>query len=97
MSSIVVFWIGLPLIKAFIKSVHMLAPNMFTLLGSGTLTAYFYSLFSLINNRQLHIQLFFDASAAITTLVLAGQWIEQRSESKLAQSLKNLLTLTPLS
>lgn len=95
MSSIVVFWIGLPLIKYFIKSVQMLNPNMFTLLGSGTLTAYFYSLFMLINNGQTHASLFFDASAAITTLVLAGQWIEQRSESKLAQSLKNLLTLTP--
>ena len=94
-SSIVVFWIGLPLIKSFLKSVQMINPNMFTLLGSGTLTAYFYSLFVLINNGQTHASLFFDASAAITTLVLAGQWIEQRSESKLAQSLKNLLTLTP--
>jgi len=94
-SSIVVFWIGLPLIKSFLKSVQMLNPNMFTLLGSGTLTAYFYSLFVLINNGQSHAPLFFDASATITTLVLAGQWIEQRSESKLAQSLKNLLTLTP--
>ena len=95
MSSIVVFWIGLPLIKYFIKSVQILNLNMFTLLGSGTLTAYFYSLFILINNGQTHAPLFFDASAAITTLVLAGQWIEQYSESKLAQSLKNLLTLTP--
>lgn len=95
MSSIVVFWIGLPLIKSFIKSVQIINPNMFTLLGSGTLTAYFYSLFVLINNGQTYAPLFFDASAAITTLFLAGQWIEQRSESKLAQSLKNLLTLTP--
>ena len=95
MSSIVVFWIGLPLIKSFVKSVQMLNPNMFTLLGSGTLTAYFYSLFMLIINGKTHAPLFFDASAAITTLALSGQWIEQRSESKLAQSLKNLLTLTP--
>jgi Cu+-exporting ATPase len=95
MSSIVVFWIGFPLIKSFVKSVQTINPNMFTLLGSGTLTAYFYSLFVLINNNQQHTPMFFDASAAITTLVLAGQWIEQRSESKLAQSLKNLLTLTP--
>jgi len=95
MSSIVVFWIGHPLIKYFIKSVQIPNLNMFTLLGSGTLTAYFYSLFVLISNGQTHAPLFFDASAAITTLVLAGQWVEQRSESKLAQSLKNLLTLTP--
>ncbi|NDD78197.1 MAG: hypothetical protein EBZ43_12340, partial [Betaproteobacteria bacterium] len=90
MSSVVVLWIGLPLIKSFIKSVQIINPNMFTLLGSGILTAYM-----LIINGKIHAPLFFDASAAITTLVLAGQWIEQRSESKLAQSLKNLLTLTP--
>jgi Cu+-exporting ATPase len=95
MSSIVIFWIGFPLIKYFIKSVQTINPNMFTLLGSGTLTAYFYSLFVLINSGQIHTSLFFDAAAAITTLVLAGQWIEQRSESKLAQSLKNLLSLIP--
>ena len=95
MSSIAVFWIGFPLVKFFVKSVQTINPNMFTLLGSGTLTAYFYSIFTLIINGKAHTPLFFDASAAITTLVLAGQWIEQRSESKLAQSLKNLLTLTP--
>ena len=42
-----------------------------------------------------HGDLFFDTSAAITTLVLAGQWIEQRSENKLSSALKNLLSLTP--
>ncbi|MFM8654061.1 MAG: hypothetical protein ACKODZ_04915, partial [Verrucomicrobiota bacterium] len=31
----------------------------------------------------------------MTTLVLAGQWIEQRSEKKLSSALKNLLSLTP--
>jgi cation transport ATPase len=74
MSSIVVFWIGFPLIKSFIKSVQTINPNMFTLLGSGTLTAYFYSLFVLINNGKTHAPLFFDASAAITTLIVAIMW-----------------------
>ena len=68
---------------------------MFTLLGSGTLIAYLYSIYTLIINHQGHVNLFFDAAAAITTLVLAGQWIEQRSEDKLARALKDLLSLTP--
>ena len=33
--------------------------------------------------------LFLDASAAITTLVLAGQWIEQRSGKKLSSTPQN--------
>ena len=68
---------------------------MFTLLGSGILIAYLYSLLGLVFIDPIPSPLFFDASAAITTLVLAGQWIEQRSEKKLSSALKNLLSLTP--
>ena len=94
-SGIVVFWVGFPIVKAFFQSIQTINPNMFTLLGSGTLTAYFYSLFVLISNHQLHGALYLDAAAAITTLVLAGQWIEQRSADKLSNALQALLTLTP--
>ena len=94
-SSIVVLWIGFPLLKSFSLSLKHLNPNMFTLLGSGILTAYIYSLFTTLFLPLSHNSLFFDAAAAITTLVLAGQWLEQYSENKLAHSLKNLLTLTP--
>ncbi|MFA9197219.1 MAG: heavy metal translocating P-type ATPase [Aliarcobacter sp.] len=94
-SSIVVLWIGFPLLKSFSLSLKHLNPNMFTLLGSGILTAYLYSLFTTLFLPLSHNSLFFDAAAAITTLVLAGQWLEQYSENKLAQSLKNLLNLTP--
>jgi Cu+-exporting ATPase len=95
MSSIVIFWVGFPILKSFFKSIQSINPNMFTLLGSGTLIAYLYSLYALIIGNQGHGNLFFDASAAITTLVLAGQWVEQRSEDKLAKTLKGLLSLTP--
>jgi len=94
-SSIVVFWVGFPIVKSFFKSLQSLKPNMFTLLGSGTIIAYLYSLFGIYFSKHGHGDLFFDAAAAITTLVLAGQWIEQRSEDKLAKALQGLLSLTP--
>ncbi|NCW28240.1 MAG: heavy metal translocating P-type ATPase [Verrucomicrobia bacterium] len=94
-SSIVVFGIGFPIVKSFFKSLQMIRPNMFTLLGSGIIIAYLYSLFRIYFSKHGHGDLFFDAAAAITTLVLAGQWIEQRSENKLAQALQGLLSLTP--
>jgi len=59
------------------------------------LIAYIYSIYALSIGNQGYGNLFFDASAAITTLVLAGQWVEQRSEDKLAKALKGLLSLTP--
>jgi Cu+-exporting ATPase len=95
MSVIVVFMVGFPIIRSFFKSVQMFNLNMFTLLGSGILVSFIYSLFALVYTNQGHGTLFFDAAAAITTLVLAGQWIEQRSEDKLSKALKGLLSLTP--
>ncbi len=94
-SGIVVFLLGLPILKFFFKSIQSINPNMFTLLGSGMLIAYIYSFYALVTGNHGHGSLFFDASAAITTLVLAGQWVEQRSEDKLAKALKGLLSLTP--
>ena len=92
-SSIVVLYFGFPILKFFWKSIQTIKPDMFTLLGAGILISYLYSLYGLffINPTPA---LFLDASAAITTLVLAGQWIEQRSEDKLARALKKLLSLT---
>ena len=95
MSGIVIFLVGFPIIKSFFKSLQMTNLNMFTLLGSGILVSFIYSLFALVLTNQEHGILFFDAAAAITTLVLAGQWIEQRSEDKLSKALKGLLSLTP--
>ena len=95
LSGIVVFYFGFPILKFFWKSIQSLKPDMFTLLGSGILISYFYSLFGLFLIQPIPSPLFFDASAAITTLVLAGQWIEQRSEKKLSSALKNLPSLTP--
>jgi len=94
-SGTVVFYLGFPILKFFWQSLQSLKPDMFTLLGSGILIAYFYSLLGLFFIAPTPSPLFFDASAAITTLVLAGQWIEQRSEKKLSSALKNLLSLTP--
>jgi P-type Cu+ transporter len=95
MSGIVVFFVGFPIIKSFFKSLQMVNLNMFTLLGSGILASFIYSLFALVFTSNGHGTIFFDASAAITTLVLAGQWVEQRSEAKLSKALKGLLSLTP--
>ena len=93
-SSIVVLYFGFPILKFFWKSIQTIKPDMFTLLGSGILISYIYSLYGLFFVSPTPV-LFFDASAAITTLVLAGQWIEQRSEKKLSSSLQKLLSLTP--
>ena len=86
----VVLYFGFPILKFFWKSIQTIKPDMFTLLGAGILISYFYSLYGLffINPTPA---LFLDASAAITTLVLAGQWIEQRSGKKLSSSLQKLL------
>ena len=46
-SSMVVLYFGFPILKFFWKSVQTIKPDMFTLLGSGILTSYIYSLYGL--------------------------------------------------
>ena len=78
-SSIVVLFFGFPILKFFWKSIQSIKTDMFTLLGSGIMVSYLYSLYGIFFIKPTPT-IFLDASAAITTLVLAGQWIEQRSE-----------------
>lgn len=78
--------------------------NMFTLIGLGVGTAYFYSIivtfFPYIfppSFREEHgvIALYFEAAAVVTVLVLIGQVLEARARIKTGSAIRALLNLTP--
>lgn len=81
----VVLWGGFPF---FVRSAGM---NMFTLISLGIGTAYFYSLAALF----LHLPVYFEAAAVITTLVLLGQMLELRARAKTSKAIRSLLDLSP--
>src|SRR6184192_85466 len=75
--------------------------NMFTLIAVGVGAAYFYSVVAVIapgifpSSFQRHgeVDLYFEAAAVITTLILLGQLIEAKARSRTGHAIKALLGL----
>jgi Cu+-exporting ATPase len=86
-----VVFAGRPLFGRAWASVQNRSPNMFTLIGIGTGTAYVYSLAAVF----LELPVYFEAAAVITALVLLGQVLELRARSRTGAAIKALLGLAP--
>jgi Cu+-exporting ATPase len=100
----VVLWAGWPFFVRGWQSVQTRHPNMFTLIALGTCVAYLYSVIALLfpqwfpgsfRGMDGHVDLYFEASAVIITLVLMGQVLELRARSRTGDAIKSLLNLAP--
>jgi len=100
----VVLWCGWPFFERFWRSLVNRSPNMFTLIGLGTGVAYGYSVVAVIAPRIFpesvrtmggYPEVYFEAAAAITTLVLLGQVMELRARSRTSAAIRALLDLSP--
>jgi Cu+-exporting ATPase len=100
----VVLWCGLPFFQRFWTSLVNRSPNMFTLIGLGTGVAYIYSVVATVapgifpaSLRAMggYPDVYFEAAAAITTLVLLGQVMELRARSRTSAAIRALLDLSP--
>src|ERR1035437_8063486 len=104
LSTPVVLWCGLPFFQRFWTSLVNRSPNMFTLIGLGTGVAYSYSVVATFAPRIFpqslrgmggYPDVYFEAAAAITTLVLLGQVMELRARSRTSAAIRALLDLSP--
>ena len=100
----VVLWCGWPFFQRFCTSLLNRSPNMFTLIGMGTGVAYGYSLVATLapqifpqslRGMEGYPDVYFEAAAAITTLVLLGQVLELRARSRTSAAIRALLDLSP--
>lgn len=67
--------------------------NMDVLIAMGTSSAYFYSLYNLFVNPDVH--LYFEASAMIITLITLGKYLEAVARGRTSQAIKKLMGLQP--
>jgi len=104
LASPVVLWGGWPFFQRGWKSIVNRSTNMFTLIAIGTGTAYLYSLLATAfpgmfpaSFRDMNgaPPVYFEASAAIVTLVLLGQVLELRARSRTGAAIRALLDLSP--
>jgi len=100
----VVIWGGWPFYVRAVQSVISWNLNMFTLIGLGVSVAWSYSMVALLfpdlfpKIMQMDgglVDVYFEAAAVITALVLLGQVLELNARSKTNAAIKLLLGLAP--
>jgi P-type Cu+ transporter len=100
----VVLWGGWPFFQRAWASLVNRHLNMFTLIGLGVAVAFLYSLFATLfpnafpaafRDGMGHVGVYFEAAAAIVTLVLLGQVMELRARSRTGAAIRALLGLAP--
>jgi P-type Cu+ transporter len=100
----VVLWGGWPFFVRGVRSLITRNLNMFTLIALGTGVAYAFSVVGVLfpgafpasfRGENGEVPLYFEAAAAITTLVLLGQVMELRARSRTGAAIKALLGLAP--
>ncbi len=100
----VVLWGGWPFFVRGVRSLVTRNLNMFTLIAIGTGVAFTFSVVGVLmpdafpasfRGEDGEVAVYFEAAAAITTLVLLGQVMELRARSRTGAAIKALLGLAP--
>jgi P-type Cu+ transporter len=100
----VVLWAGWPIFQRFWASLQNRSANMWTLIGLGVGAAYVYSVVATLapgifpaafRGPEGEVDVYFEAAAVITALVLLGQVLEIRARERTSGAIKALLGLAP--
>lgn len=99
----VVCWAGWPFFQRGWRSVRTLNLNMFTLIAIGVGAAFAFSTVAMLfpnvfpetMQHQGKVNLYFEAAAMVTVLVLLGQVLEMRARSRTGSAIRELLNLAP--
>lgn len=100
----IVFWAGLPFFQRGFYSLIGEEFNMFTLISLGTGVGYIYSVVGLfwpsvfpevMRMKTGMVEVYFEATAIIITLVLLGQVLELRARLRANSAISDLLSLVP--
>jgi Cu+-exporting ATPase len=100
----VCLWAAWPFYLRAIASIRHRSLNMFTLIGLGVGVAYGYSVIAAalpgafpasLRDASGAVPVYFEAAAAIVTLILLGQVLELRARSRTGSAIRALLRLAP--
>ena len=97
----VVLWAGWPFLERWAASIRTGNPNMWTLIGTGVLASYLYSVAATLfpgvlpHEASGHGAVYFEAAAVIISLTLMGQLLELRARARTSAAIRALLGLAP--
>jgi Cu+-exporting ATPase len=89
------FWLGARFYRAGWKALLARTGNMDLLVALGTSAAYGLSVYMLVQHWEHEPHLYFEASAAVITLVLLGKWLEGRAKRQTTEAIRALQALRP--
>lgn len=90
------FWIGGRFYVGAFKALRNKSANMDVLVALGTSAAYFYSLYQTflsLNQGTHHVELYYETSAILITLILLGKYFEIRAKGRSSEAIKKLMGL----
>lgn len=87
------FWVGKRFYSAAWNALRGGSANMDVLVALGTSMAYFFS--AVVTLLALNQHIYFEASAAIITLVLLGKLMEARAKGKTSAAIEELVRMQP--
>lgn len=86
------FYIGARYYKGAYHALKTMAPNMDVLVAMGTTAAYLLSIYNGFFGHN-HMDLYFESSAMIITLILLGKFLETNAKAKTGNAIKQLMAL----
>lgn len=92
------FWCGYRFYIGAWKAFKRHAATMDTLIALGTSAAYFYSLFATVFpnfflSQGLMPEVYYETAAVVMTLILLGQWFENRAKGQTSAAIRQLMGL----
>jgi P-type Cu+ transporter len=99
LASIALWGFGSQFVSGVIRFARFGHANMDTLVGLGTMTAYFYSSFILLfplisKNLGLPEVYYFDITIVVTGFILFGKYLEKKAKKQTGSALEKLMGLT---
>jgi Cu+-exporting ATPase len=99
----VVLWAGQPFFVRGAQSLFNRSPNMWTLISTGTGSAFIYSVIATVAPQLFpfsfqsmgRVGVYFEAAVVIISLTLLGQMLELKARSATSSAIKSLLGLAP--
>lgn len=95
----VTFWCGWQFFRIAAKALRYGSTTMDTLVAMGAGSAWAYSTYSLFAHQgHAHMQsehIYYETGAVIVTLILLGRYLEAKAKSKMSDSIRKLMDLSP--
>lgn len=96
LAAVVLFYSGWSIMSDAWNQTKHLSANMNSLIAMGTLTAFIWSLYLLVNySGSGSLMLYFDSAGMIVTLILLGRFLEAKSKGKAGDAIRALMELAP--